>query len=222
MGDYFDLYAQQLTDAGWVAPPEIVEIIKDPWGKYGCFASFRPREVLLERLFLGANALLELRKELPADMIDSELYRQRIHGRDYCFCGWIPFGDLLVDQWSESYLFVAKTVPVQLAPLFEDGSQPFPRQALLDAGQPEHEVDDMQAVAGEKEMNLEVRGGLGIAVVDAPIYQWERGPDVDGVTRVTWRVDLTEFLGEWLTSTFRMLHGINETRELRILCLFSG
>jgi hypothetical protein len=222
VSDFFDIYAQQRTDAGWIVPPSM-SVRPGEWhGKCGHLFEFKVGSAPLERLFLGKSALLPLKDDLPPDFKDTELFIERLLGFEECFVGWAPMGDLLVDEWSESLLYISRAVPGHLAHHFSDGAQPFPMQALSDAGCSSMELDRLEDTTSARDIRSQGRGGDAIEVIEYPIVQRTRGTDLPRAIQVSWTLSITKFIGEWQTAAIQSVRDAADDTDLRIICLFGG
>jgi hypothetical protein len=214
MSQYFHLYCQQKTEAGWITPPGSDE--------HGHLSDFKARSAVIERLFLGSEALLPLQEEWPPDFRDTELFARVIDGWEHGFRGWSLMGDLCVDDWATSFLYIARSVPAQFAHLFASGDQPFPMQEILDSGCPQFDTEWLEDTTIARDSCFEPRGGSGIDVIDRPIIQRSRGEHLPRVIEVSWKLSIVDFIGHWQTAAIQSVRGNAADTDLRVICFFDG
>ncbi len=222
MSDYFGLYAQQRTESGWIVPPCMSLLPDQEYWTRGHLFDFKVYSAALERLFLGDDACLPLRKDIPGDFKDTELYEHFVRGSELSFQGWAPMAELYVDDWSTSSLYVSRSVPGHLAHHFTDGAQAFPMQALLDSGCSTDDCERLEDTTSAKDIRHVGRGGEGIEVLARPIVQRPRGDELPRVIEVSYSLSIADFLGGWQTEAIKAVRAEASDEDLRVICLFGG
>ncbi len=222
MSDYISMYIQQRTDTGWCVPPAMPPHPDYEYYSHGYLFDFKACSAPLERLFLDEGALLRLNKEMPDDFRSTEVFRRHVQTDERSFMGWASVDDLLVDEWSELYLLACRNVPAQFAQCFSLGDQPFPRQELLEAGCSVEDTDELEDVSTSADARFRGRGGRVVETVDHPIVQYTRGDHLPAVIRVSWKLSVADFLGDWRYSALQAVREDAADKDLRIICVFGG
>ena len=128
--------------------------------------------------------------------------------------------ELGIDDWSKTELLIQKNVPMNVAWAFGDGDQRFPRNALLKLGWPEKDVDWLEntsSYARDKQFDAD-----GYSLADAPIKHCDlHRSDDGGMSCVSWKSTIAEFIGEWRMESFRNARQLAADNCLRIICTFS-
>ena len=216
--DYY-FYCQKHTQQGWSVPADFTNEHGNP-DSSGEFTWFDDQDVSI-RLFLGAQALFPLHNDFPPGFEQIPLYQRNVNAFTEWFSGWLPFEELLLDCWDETLLLVSKRVTASHALLFGDGQQPFPHQALLLAGFEQLEIERLENTSYYVKY---------AEIVDQPI-DYNSGQTRNYLERmllfpnqlvkVSWKVTVSQFLGEWRTKEFRRIRQYGADEELRIICLFN-
>jgi hypothetical protein len=146
---YRHFFVERRMAAGWGVPPDFAP---EPWTfdcdrPFGGFAWAHPGIRWLA-LFWGAEALFPMRPGPPDDRRGSALleYLDQFYdyGRDEDELCWLPYSDLMIDNWDTEWVTVGARVPARYALLFEDGRQSFPTAALLGTGASEIELERLR------------------------------------------------------------------------------
>jgi hypothetical protein len=217
MGLAYYFYVQKQTAQGWVVPAGFVTC-KDEGRESGEFTWIDDRDVVRE-LFWGDRALFPMRRDPPPDIANTSLFRRCGRAFAEWFHGWLPFEELLLDLWDREELLVSKRVQARCAGLFGDGRQRFPRQQLLAAGLAGREIENLEDTSYYV---------FDAAIVDEPIdrSQGQKRFELatvapDWLVEVTWKVNVSGFLGDWRVREFRNLRRYGRDEELRVICLLS-
>lgn len=120
---------------------------------------------------------------------------------------WLPYEELLVDTWDESWITVGNQVPAALAPLFGDGSQRFPEAALMAAGWDEHRIHRFR----------EGRPAAPVGRVAGPGRHEVETSHPEAPLTVTWRDTVTGCMTAERTAAFRALRQFGPDPDLRIV-----
>jgi len=213
LADYYHFFIERLGSDGWCVPPGFQA---ESWTftnhhPFGEFAWAHPRQKWLN-LFWGEGALFPMRPGPPEDQRGSPLlqYLGRYYDvrRDELGLSWIPYPDLFIDCWDADCVTLVAWCPARYALLFGDGQQSFPTAALLEEGMPETSLDRLR------------NGWLAREPVDNT-FGWARfrASEVppDREVEVTWRVTISEFVGELHAGLFKGLRQYGVDEDLRIL-----
>jgi len=130
------------------------------------------------------------------------------YDRDEDQLGWIPYPELLIDCWDTESVTVAGSVPARRAPLFEDGTRPFPRAALRSAGATDRELERLADARPVREPLDVAFGRERHRIAELP---------PDELVQVTWRATVAELIGEPYVALFKGLRRYGPDEELRIL-----
>jgi len=189
---YHHFYVELRQPEGWVVPHDFEP---EPWTfesnrRFGGFMWVHPRCGWLD-LFFGAGALVPMRPGPPAERRGSTLLRHLDEFYDYRrnedqLC-WLPYPELLIDFWDTEHVTVAADVPAQHAPLFGDGTQAFPRAALIEAGASDQELERNRARRPVREPVDAAFGRERHRIAELP---------PDQPVEVTWRTTIAELIGE--------------------------
>ena len=204
MGLYFHFFVQQREANRWIVPKGFRNRLRGFREDIGYFVWFKHAP-----LFVGDDAVFGLDSSLPPSIEDTLLFQRLDYGFHEWYRGWIAFEDLLLDLWADSFVFIAGNVPPHLASVFADGAQPFPERQLADQGCTADEI-------------ASIRDGYRNQMVDRPLFP---GTGADGFRggwkRVTWKMSIADFLGDWRVSEFHKLREFGADRDLRIICTYS-
>jgi hypothetical protein len=215
MGLDYSFFCQKRANQGWIDVACAEGSLQGPPG----FTWIDDKDVV-RHLFWGDRSLFAMRRDLPPDIASTLLF-QRCGQAAFSewYHSWLPFDELLLDLWDESFVFFSKQVAPKYVNIFGDGQQPFPRGHLLAAGMPEQDVDRLQNTSYyEREA----------AIVNEPV-DWESGKNRFELANtrpnyllwVTWKVSVSSCLGDWRAREFRGQRRYGNDEELRIVCLFS-
>lgn len=231
MGIDYYFHLQHFKGHVWTTPPEL----DDPTDRvtHGYLTWFDDDDVRVCRLFVREDALFPLRRETPPDFVITELYRSSYRRPDEsdaeflaslhdefesAYQGWIGFDDLGLDEWPTTDVLVLKRVPSEVAPLFKDGDQPFPRDALLDAG---WSVDNVDALGDMWYFGYDIQYGFnGYGLTQEPVRSWHNPRQrPSSELLVSWKTTLADFIGEWSMEAFNRARKIAPDSQLRLLFL---
>jgi hypothetical protein len=213
LADYYHFYIECRGADGWCVP---LGFQPEPWTydsqhPFGEFAWAHPRQKWLA-LFWGEGALFPMRSGPPDDRRGSPLLRDLGQhydvSRDDLGLSWIPYPDLLIDHWDTDTVTLVAYAPARYALLFGDGRQSFPAAALIEAGLPGERLDRLRD------------GWLAREPVDNTFGRarfWVAALPPDRMVEVTWRVSITEFVGEPHAERFKRLRRLGPDDSLRIL-----
>src|SRR5687768_2952724 len=126
MGLDYHFHFQRRTQEGWSVPADFT----NRFGYYhelGYFTWFDDKDISMD-LFLGDKALFPLHEDFPPAIEQALLFQRDPLAFTAHFRGWLPFEELMLDYWEETFLLVCKRVAASYAPLFKDGQQPFPHE----------------------------------------------------------------------------------------------
>jgi hypothetical protein len=163
-------------------------------------------------LFFGADAIFSMRPGPPDDRRGSALLRYLDQFYDYernedRMC-WLSYPALLIDCWDSEVVTVAANVQARHAILFGDGTQSFPRAALVTAGASDEELEVLHK-------------GRPVRAPVATAFGRQRnhiaGLSQDEPVEVTWRATITELVGGPYSILFKGLRQYGPDEELRIL-----
>lgn len=210
MADYHLFYVETLASGEWIVPEEFIDpdahlIVRDfTWMK---------RWAPVSRVFFGDRAPIPFRMGRPEWTPASALYRtwfpEGSEERDL-EVAWLPYDELMVDSWDESWLTVKTRVPASAALLFGDGDQPFPDVALTAAGWNEAQIRS----ARDRHLAstpIDRTTGHARHEVDAshPLRAFE----------VTWRETVAGFLRDWRVEAFSSPRRYGSDDELRVVTI---
>lgn len=232
MGYSYSLYVESRTTAGWSLPNGFyeraievrpvgranrrsgamqfdVDVISAARGEFAWMSGGGgPAE-----LFWGENALFPMRQGLPGNYGESPFFEYLFSfGKDApteLRLSWLPYEELLIDEWSGQEICVGATFDCWYATLFGDGRQPFPRENLVRAGASPSELAPRERLCRES-------------------VDWTTGKNRDQLSRmskqgvwVTWKATVAEFLGADLVASFQGLRQWGTDADLRILATYS-
>jgi hypothetical protein len=219
MGLDYHFFVQQRVNSRWVVPSGFKNCMDSFREELGYFTWFDDKDVTIHRLFVDDDAIFPLQTNLPPEIKDTLLFESFQWAFDEWYQGWIPFEEIHMDTWDEYSFLVSKPVPAQFVPLFRDGMQAFPAQPLLHAGCSPAEVDEMQNTWHYAyDIRCSPKSGIDLHQTSStPMWRAEW----DGMTRVSWEVSISQFMGEWRISEFQKLRQLDEDSNLRIICTFS-
>jgi hypothetical protein len=211
---YHHFYVERREPEGWVVPGDFAP---DPGmafecdRRFGAFAFVHPRRGWPD-LFFGAHRIFPMRPGPPDDRRGSPLFQHLDlfydYDRDEDQLGWIPYPELLIDCWDTESVTVAGSVPARRAPLFEDGTRPFPRAALRSAGATDRELERLADARPVREPLDVAFGRERHRIAELP---------PDELVQVTWRATVAELIGEPYVALFKGLRRYGPDEELRIL-----
>jgi hypothetical protein len=209
MGYRYHFHFEKFTSEGWLVPSDF----EDASGE---FAWFHPTDGRFG-LFRGKDALFPMDNNFPPEFERSRFYQWNAAAFTEWFQGWLPFEELILDSWEETSLLVSGRIPARYAPLFGDGQQPFPEEALL-AGAP----GDVYSKEGRCLVSND-----SAEIADQPLdYTFGQArnhlerlqPEV--FVKVTWKVTINQFL-TWRAEAFHRVRQYGPDSELRIICYYS-
>ncbi|MDY3554485.1 hypothetical protein R5W24_003609 [Gemmata sp. JC717] len=213
MAEEYHFYIERREADGWVLP---LDFQPEPWTyesqrPFGEFAWAHPRQKWLA-LFWGEGALFPMRLGPPDDRRGSPLLRDLSRyydvSHDDLGLSWIPYTDLLIDCWDTDAVTLVACAPARYALLFGDGRQSFPSTALIEAGLTGERLDRLRDGWLAREPVDNTFGRDRFRVAELP---------PDRMVEVTWRVSITEFVGEPHAERFKGLRRFGPDDSLRIL-----
>lgn len=207
MGCRYNFHFSKRTHNGWIVPPAFIATSGDDplFPERANFAWLRENFFTL----FGQKGILPLRPAFP-----KELHSQFPDMSDDEFWGWLPFEELAVDLWDDYRVLLGSPIEAQFAPLFGDGLQPFPWDALS-------EVDSV--ISGKRGFGL----FDDVYLVDEPIprsfgkgrHEAERSPPLRHLD-ITFIATISEIIGEWRVAAFRGLRQYGREEELVVYCRY--
>lgn len=204
MGLYYNFFVQQRRRDGWIVPKGFTNRLRGYQEDLGYFVWFKQAP-----LFFGNSAKFRLDTNQPPGIEHTLLYQRLDYGFHDWYRGWIAFEDLLLDIWADSHVFIPSHVPAHLAIVFADGAQPFPAQQLADRGCLADKIAD-------------IRGDYPFKMVDRPVVPGSGTDDFRRrLVKVSWKMSIADFLGDWRVSEFQKLREFGEDSDLRIICTHS-
>lgn len=212
MADYHLFFVEMRASGEWIVPEEFIDRrdrrllwVRDfTWMKRWAPASW---------LFFGDDAAIPFRTGRPQWTRASALYNtwfpEGYEDREL-EVAWIPFEELMVDGWDESWLSVETRVPASAALLFGDGDQLFPEAALAAAGWSEDEIRRARD------------GHLAHAPIDRTNGRARHEVEASHAMRafeVTWRETVAGVLRDWRVEAFRSLRQYGSDADLRVVSI---
>jgi hypothetical protein len=211
---YHHFYVERRQPEGWGVPRDFAPEPSLPFEcdhRFGAFAFVHPRRGWTD-LFFGADRIFPMRPGPPDDRRGSPLLQYLDlfydYQRDEDQLGWILYPELLIDWWETESVTVAGSVPACHAPLFGDGTQAFPRAALVSAGASERELERLDDARPVREPLDVAFGRERHRIAELP---------PDQLVQVTWRATVAELMGEAYAALFKGLRRYGPDEELRIL-----
>jgi hypothetical protein len=130
------------------------------------------------------------------------------YARDEDQVCWLGYPALVIDAWDTDLVTVEAKVPARYAVLYENGEQAFPEAALREAGATVKELKSLHAGRLTGKPMEAAFGRQRFRVAGLPS---------DRPVPVTWRVSITEFIGERHAALFKGLRRYGPDEDLRIL-----
>ena len=213
MGRDFTFHIEEHAGGRWDVPAGL-----EPRSAYAHAGEFAwvPASAPGMRLFFGEGALFPFIPGAPPDWEHSAIFRWLAPWYDFAGdefeISWLPFEDLLLDEWDRTTLIVSQRVKARYAAWFGDGAGAFPRDAVAGAGLSERDLFD-----GGRER-----------VVGAPIdrtfgrgrYEIEQAGD-ETLVDVTWAETIAGLMGDRVTREFRAVRRFGPDAALRVISTFS-
>jgi hypothetical protein len=157
-------------------------------------------------LYWGARPYFSVRKGLP-EKCGAALSEHLGRTNEFMVC-WIPFEELFIDDWDSTTVLVRGKAPACYAPLFGNGTCPFPERELLAVGVAEQDLAELHA------------GHLAEEPVDTSFGRYRHEISQlppERLTKVTWRDSLPAFMRPGVAGAFRRLRTYGPDPDLRIV-----